>query len=426
VRQLLRVPYARRYFAGQALSILGDTSLWLAMAIWVRELTGYNAKAGLTFFFMAAPSLAGPLWGTVIDRYRRRPMLIGVNFAAGLMTLTVLFVHDEHQVWIIWAVMAGYGVVNSLLTGAQTGFLKTLIPDDLLGDAQGLLSTVREGLRLVAPLIGAGLFTVAGGHVVALIDAATFAVATATVATIRVKEPRPERREQRLRTEVAAGWTHIRDTVRIRQVVVATVAVCAVIGFSETALVAVVTDGLHRSPSWMGPFEAVMGVGALIGGPTVARAMRRFGEGRTCAIGLLAFAAGTLLLVYPTLATVTAGAFLDGFGLPWAIAAPLTLVQRLTPPRLQGRVSTTLDVVIGTPQSLSIAVGAGLVAITGFQVLLSVVAVVTAGSGVWLYTRPEQRLDHAADGAAVAVVPADALVSLAPEPFDTAMRGPHQ
>jgi MFS family permease len=421
VRRLLRVPFARRYLLGQSLSILGDTSLWLAMAIWVRELTGSNAKAGLTFFFMAAPSLAGPLWGTLIDRYRRRPLLIGVNLAAGLMTLTVLFVHDEHQVWIIWTVMLGYGVVNSLLTGAQTGFLKTLIPDDLLGDAQGLLSTVREGLRLVAPLIGAGLFTVAGGHVVAIIDAATFAVATATVATIRVDEPRPERNEQRLRAEVAAGWAHIRDTVRIRQVVVATVAVCSVIGFAETALVAVVTDGLHRSPSWMGPFEAVMGIGALVGGPTVASAMRRFGEGRTCAMGLVAFAAGTLLLVYPTLATVTAGALLDGFGLPWAIAAPLTLVQRLTPPRLQGRVSTTLDVLVGTPQSLSIAVGAGLIAVVGFQPLLAMVAAVTLVSGAWLYTRPEQRPDLASV-ADVAVAPAKAIVSLGPEPIEAASR----
>jgi MFS family permease len=417
VKQLLRVPYARRYFAGQALSILGDTSLWLAMAIWVRELTGSNAKSGLTFFFMAAPSLAGPLWGTFIDRFRRRPMLVGVNLGGAIMTLALLFVHGEHQVWIIWSVMAGYGVVNSLLGGAQTGYLQTLIPDEQLGDAQGLLTTVREGLRLVAPLIGAGLFTVAGGHTVALIDCATFAVAATSVATIRADEPDPVRVAQRLRAEVAAGWEHIRDTVRIRQVVIATGALCAVIGFTETALVAVVTNGLHRSPSWMGPFEAVMGVGALVGGPTVAAAMRRVGEGKVCAMGMLAFAAGTLLLIIPTDVTVAAGALFDGFGLPWAVAAALTLVQRLTPPRLQGRVSTTLDVVIGTPQSLSIAVGAGLIAVTGFQVLLAIVGAVSIASGLWLYTRPEQRADSRDRGDVGSGDPADALTTLGPVPL---------
>jgi hypothetical protein len=419
VRRLWQVPYMGRYLAAQALSILGDTSLWLAMAIWVRELTGSNAKSGLTFFFMAAPSLAGPLWGPLIDRYRRGPMLVGINVGGALMTLSLLFVHDEHQVWLIWAVMAGYGIINSLLAGTQAGFLRTLVPEELLGEAQGFRSTVKDGLRLIAPLIGAGLFTVAGGHVVAVIDSATFAVAALAISTIRIGEPRPQRIEQRWRSEFSAGWAHIRRNVQIRQVVIANAAVCAVIGFTETALIAVVTDGLHRTANWLGPFEAIMGVGALVGGPTVALAMRRIGEGRVCALGSIVFAAGTSLLVYPTLATVAAGALLNGFGLPWLVAAALTLIQRRTPSGLQGRVSTAVDVAWDTPQSLSIAVGAGLIAVTGFQVLLAIVAAVMIVSGLWLYTRPEQRPDH---GTSPTTDPVDTLVSLAPEPIEAAPR----
>jgi MFS family permease len=408
----------RRYLAAQAFSILGDTSLWLAMAIWVRELTGSNAKSGLTFFFMAVPSLAGPLWGPLIDRHRRGPMLVGINIGGALMTLSLLFVHDEHQVWLIWTVMAGYGVINSLLAGTQSGFLRTLVPEALLGAAQGFRSTVKDGLRLIAPLIGAGLFTVAGGHTVAIIDAATFAVAALVIATIRIDEPRPQPTEQRWREEFTAGLAHIRRTVEIRQVVIANAVVCAVIGFGETALIAVVVDGLHRSPSWMGPFEAVMGVGALIGGPTVALAMRRVGEGRVCALGSIAFALGNVLLIFPTLGTVAAGAMLDGFGLPWLVAAALTLIQRRTPSGLQGRVMTAVDVAWDTPQSLSIAAGAGLIAVTGFQVLFATVAVVMAGAGVWLYTRPEQRLSTTAPELA----PVGAILSLAPEPIEAAAR----
>jgi MFS family permease len=416
--RLFRVPFVRRYLLGQSLSVLGDTSLWLAMAIWVRELTGSNGQAGLTFFFMAAPSLAGPLWGTVVDRYRRRPILIGVNAAAGLMTLSLLFVHGVGQVWIIWVVMAGYGVSNSVLGGAQNGFLRTLVPDDLLGDAQGLLTTVREGLRLVSPLIGAGLFAVLGAHVVATIDAATFGVAAITTATIRVGEPAPLRIEQRLRTEVAAGWAHIRDTVRIRQVTIALTATCAVVGFTETGIIAVVTDGLHRPATWLGPFETLMGVGALVGGPTVAAAMRRLGEGRVSALGMIAFAAGSGLVIIPTTATVAMGAAIAGFGLPWVVAAANTLVQRLTPVHLQGRVSTTLDVLAGTPQSLSIAVGAGLIGLFGYQALMGAVGIVTLGSGLWLLSRREQRVSS---GPALppgsTIDAADALARLGPEPL---------
>jgi MFS family permease len=392
MRKLFRVPFARRYLLGQSLSVLGDSSLWLAMAIWVRELTGSNAAAGLTFFFLTAPGLAGPVWGTAVDRYRRRPILIGVNAAAGLMTLSLLVVQGRGQIWVIWLVMAGYGVSNSVLSGAQSGFLKTLIPDDSLGDAQGLLMTVREGLRLVSPLIGAGLFSVFGARPVIIVDAVTFAIATISVASIRVKEPAPVRIAQRLRTEVSAGWTHIRSHVRIRQVVAATVAVCAVIGFTETGIVAVVTDGLHRSPTWIGPFEVLMGAGALVGGPTVGPAMRRFGEGRVCAAGMVVFALGSSVLIIPTIGTVAAGAVLDGIGVPWVVAAAMTLIQRESPDELQGRVSTTVDVLAGTPQSLSIALGAGLLAVVGYQWLMGAVGVVTMVAGLWLLSRPEQRV----------------------------------
>lgn len=416
MRELMRVPFARRYLLGQSLSVLGDTSLWLAMAIWVRELTGSNADAGLTFFFMAAPSLAGPIWGAAVDRYRRRPILIGVNAAAGLMTLGLLGVQGKGQIWVIWLVMAGYGVSNSLLSGAQSGYLKTLIPDESLGDAQGLLVTVREGLRLVSPLIGAGLFTVFGPRPVIIVDAVTFAIATVTVASIRVAEPAPVRTPQRLRTEVSAGWTHIRTHVRIRQVVIATVAICTVIGFTETGIVAVVTDGLHRSPSWIGPFEVLMGLGALVGGPTVGPAMRRFGEGRVCAVGMVVFAIGSSVLIIPMIGATAAGAVLDGFGLPWIVAAAMTLIQRSTPDELQGRVSTTLDVLTGTPQALSIAVGAGLVAVVGYQWLMGVVGVVTIVAGLWLLSRPEQRIARfGAVAASGGLTVAEEIVTLDPQ-----------
>ncbi len=410
--RLRHVPYARRYLAGQSLSILGDTSMWLALAIWVRELTGSNAEAGLTFFFMGVPSVAGPLWGTLVDRFRRRPVLIGVNAAAGAMTLALLLVHGSGQVWLIWAVTAGYGVSNSVLAAAQSGFLHTLVPDEHLADAQGLLATVRQGLRLVSPLIGAGLFGVAGGHVVALVDVGTFALATVSVATVRIAEPPPVRVPQRLRAEVAAGLAHIRATPRVRQVVVALAACCLVVGFLETAFVALVTTGLHRPATCLGPFEGLMGVGALIGGPTVARAVRRFGEGWIAAAGMGVFAVGVGLLAVPLLGVDIAGTVLTGFGLPWLLAASTTLIQRLTPTELQGRVSATVDVLTGTPQSLSIAVGAGLLAVVGYQPLLGAVAVVSAAAAVWLVTRPEQRLEL---GAATAGHPAAApRLSVAP------------
>ena len=78
--------------------------------------------------------------------------------------------------------------------------------------ANGLLQTLREASRLLAPLAGAGLFTLLGGGAVAAIDAATFLVAAAALLAMRVREPQPAPAQRRCAAEVAAGARHIART----------------------------------------------------------------------------------------------------------------------------------------------------------------------------------------------------------------------
>src|SRR5262245_53006585 len=45
---------ARLFLAGQSVSLLGDTSLWLALAMWAKDLTGSNGAAGIAIFCVVA------------------------------------------------------------------------------------------------------------------------------------------------------------------------------------------------------------------------------------------------------------------------------------------------------------------------------------------------------------------------------------
>lgn len=76
MRRLLAIPNARWYLGGQTFSLFGDVAHWLAMGIWVKELTGSSGQAGLTFFFFGIATVLAPLAGLVVDRLRRRPVLI--------------------------------------------------------------------------------------------------------------------------------------------------------------------------------------------------------------------------------------------------------------------------------------------------------------------------------------------------------------
>ncbi len=87
---------------------------------------------------------------------------------------------------MIYAVAFAYGAVNVLIGAGQAALLTTLMPEHLLVDANGFLQTVREGLRLVAPLIGAGLFAAFGAGVLVVLDASTFVVAAVALLALRV------------------------------------------------------------------------------------------------------------------------------------------------------------------------------------------------------------------------------------------------
>jgi MFS family permease len=391
MRRLLRHRDARIYIVGQVFSLFGDSSLWLAMGIWVRTLTGSNAAAGLTFFFFTAPTLLAPVSGLLADRFRRRPLLVVTNLATGSAVLLLFFVHSAGQVWLVYVVMALYGLSYSVLGSAQSALLTVMVPADVLPDANGALRTVQESLRLVGPLTGAALFVAVGAHTVAVIDAATFAVPVLALLVLQVREPAPHPMTLRWRAELSAGLRHVRRTIQLRQVVIAGAISTTVFGFAETITYAVAGDGLHKKAAFVGVLVAIQGAGAIVGGPTAAPLVRRLGEGRLMGIALLVAAAAALCEMPPLLAPVVAGFVLFGVAIPWLVVALISLAQRLTPSELQGRVYSAVDTLITTPQTISIAVGAGLIAVTGYRTLLVAMSAVMGLAAAYLLTRLELR-----------------------------------
>jgi Na+/melibiose symporter-like transporter len=109
VRALLADRNARLLLVGQSLSLFGDRAMYLALSVWMKTLTGSNAAAGLVFFVLAAPGLIAPVFGLVVDRMRKRPLMIATDVSIGLVLLSLLFVHGRGDVWIIYAVTFLYG-----------------------------------------------------------------------------------------------------------------------------------------------------------------------------------------------------------------------------------------------------------------------------------------------------------------------------
>jgi MFS family permease len=395
MRRLLTHRDARTYIAGQSLSVIGDSALWLAMAIWVKILTGSNSDAGLTFFPFICGCMTAPVSGLIVDRVRRRPLLIAANLASATLVCALLLVHGRGQVWLIYIVMFGYGVANSLITSAQTALLPELVPGELLGQANSALQVASQGLRVVTPLLGAGLLAWVGATPVILLDAGTFVVATLTVLALRLREPRRPRTAAHWRAEFSAGIRYAVATPALRRPMVACLIAVSVLGFFETVPFAVVGQGLHRRPEFLGVLVSLQGVGALAGGVLAAPVMRRTSERALIAGGLAMCAAGSLLLITASLPLVLVAGAALGVCLVWVNVGAVTLIQRRTPGALLGRVDAALEFTIVVPQAASIALGAALIAVVNYRILLLAMAAVIAFSAGYLARRPEQDDDQA-------------------------------
>ncbi|WP_206681144.1 MFS transporter [Actinomadura sp. J1-007] len=350
VGRVLRERNAGLYLGGVVVSGFGSSAMSLAAGIWVKSLTGSSSLAALTTFCVWAPALAGPLIGTFADRTRRLPLLVRANLVLAALLPALLAVGPGWRLGLLFAVLTVYGAAAVLLDAAEAALVAAAVPEGLRGDFNGLRLTANEGMKLVAPLAGAGLFVRFGGQAVAVLDAATFVLAAGAFALMRVAEPDPEPAPAgRWAAEAAEGARWLWRHAALRRLVAAGCATMLVAGLNGAAVYAVVDAGLHRPPAFTGVLYAVQGVGSVVSGLVAGALLRRVPERVFAAAGIALFGAGVALRTLPSAPVALAASAMIGAGLPCVLIAALTAVQRETPGALLGRVAATANTLLFAP-----------------------------------------------------------------------------
>ncbi|MER6328353.1 MFS transporter [Streptomyces sp. NPDC001034] len=370
VLRVLRDRNAGRYLTGLVVNAFGSSALWLASGIWVKDLTGSNGLAALCLLALWAPTLAGPALGTLADRFRRKPLIITVNLAVAALLLSLFAVDSPARLWLLFTVLFLYGTADAVTGAAESALVTAVVPAALLGDFNGLRMTITEGMKLVAPLTGAGLYAAFGGPAVAALDAGSFVVTAALCALLRVREERPappDRGGWRRRT--AEGVRYLWRHDRLRPLVRAGGTTLMLTSLASAALYAVI-DRLGHSPAYAGVLYAVQGAGSVTVGLLTGPALRRLGERRFAAAGIALTGLAVITRAVPWDVVALVSSLAAGLGLPCVLIAALTAVQRETPGPLLGRVTATANTLMYTPNVIGLAAGAGLVELAGPGLLL--------------------------------------------------------
>lgn len=387
--RVLRDPNAGPYLGGVLVSSFGTSAMVLAAGVWVKTLTGSSSLAALTGFCIWAPSVAGPAIGALADRMRRRTLLVRLNALMAALLTVLLAVRSASMVWILFVVLVGYGVGLVLMDAAEAALMATVVPGELLGDVNGLRLTASEGMKLVAPLAGAGAFARFGGPPVALLDAATFAVAACVFAALPVREQAPIPGAGRgwwseAREGAVLLWRH----PGLRRLVVAGGLTMFLGGLNGAMIYAVVDAGLHRSPAFVGVLYAVQGVGSIVIGVVAGPLMRRVPERWFAAGGIGVFALGAALRALPSAPIALAASAAIGAGLPTVLIIALSAVQRETPDTLVGRVVATANTVLFVPIAVATATGAALLTVLDHRAILLAIGLAGAGTALYCLSGP--------------------------------------
>lgn len=363
---------------------IGDSFIFLVLAIWVKDLTGSNTAAGLTFVMLGLPALVAPFLGDLADRVSRRNALIAANALMAVIMCALFLVNDPSGVWLIQATIFAYGTMNYLSAAAQGGLVRDILPDEHLAQGNGILSTIDQAMRLAIPVVGTGLYVTAGPHAAVAVTVVAFGLAAILMLRVKVVETPPAKREPgTFVKEFTAGFRHLFVTKPLNISVLVIALAFGVSGLVNVSIFPLLEDGLGMSAAALGFIAPIQGVGSVLGGLTAARAIKRLGEVPTVMIGLLLLGIGLIPATIPWHpVSVFLGLAVLGFGVLWTVVAFMTMRQRLTPPTLQGRVGSASGVALNVPQLLGTVVATAVVGYVDYRWLVGGTVVGCLGAGM--------------------------------------------
>jgi MFS family permease len=353
-----------RFWAADAVSMAGTYVTTVALpTLAVLSLRASATELGVLGAARWLPYLLfGLIAGVLVDRHRRRPILVGADLgrsvllgmipllaAAGLLSMPALI-----------GVVAAFGALSVVFDAAHQSYLPRLVPVPLLTDANARLEQTNAVALTTGPLIAGWLVKAIGAAAAIMVDAASYLVSGLVLARLRVHEQAISAEARDLRRELREGLSWVYRHRTLAPLALTTHAWFLFSNMVSTIWPVFVLDGLGFDAFVLGMTYASAGFGGLLGAMASGRAVRRFGAGPALIIGRWLTPLG--YAVIPLAAMGTTGLVLLCsaqlvFGISVGLAGPAELGYRqaMTPDRLQGRMNATMRslnrgaIVIGAP-----------------------------------------------------------------------------
>jgi MFS family permease len=392
IRRLLgKNPSFRSLWLARLLSFLGDSVGLIALLLYTAGHFGTGlAVALLMIAGDFVPSLLSPVAGAVSDRWDKRTVMVSCELIQGVVIAVIALTLPSLPVLL--ALVAVQSCVAAVFQPASRSVLPSLVGDADLERANAAIGFGTNGMDSAGPLVGAALLAWLSVRDLLLMDVATFAVSAVLLMTLPSLTPEGRaasatagdgpaaRAGLRLRVLLGDARAGLRYLWHDKVVRVITLAFCAVVlfnGIDDVALVFLARHTLHGSNSAASLVYAGAGLGLLAGFILLARAAPRLAMPVLILAGYAICSLGNLLtgLSFAILAAL-AFQVVRGLGIAAMDVGHNTLIQRLVPADVLGRVFGNVYGAVGVAAGLSYVFGGLLLDATGPRVTL-----IVAGAG---------------------------------------------
>jgi MFS family permease len=348
-RNLRRIQLA---FAG---SVIGDWAYSTAVIVWAYDVGGAKAVGIWSAVRLLMMALFSPFAAGLADKYSRKLIMIAADLTRAVFIVAAtacLFLDTPAAPIFVLATLTG--LLSSAFRPAQAALLPSLVdsPEQLTA-SNGASSTIESLGFFLGPALGALLITVSNVETVWLLNAGTFLWSALLVSGVQ-----PRRREDAGNAaedgdeggteeepkrgavaEAFAGFTTIGKSRDLLLVTFLVMVQTLVAGSTVVFAVLLAIEVLDTGPEGVGYIDSMFGVGAVVGGfVAIARASRNK-LATDLGWGVVLWSLPLLFVAWePSFVVVFATMFLLGFGNPLVDVNYYTIIQRITPDRVLGRV----------------------------------------------------------------------------------------
>src|SRR5215204_7686604 len=182
-----------KLWASETVSQLGSQVTLLALPLTAVVLLSANAfEMGLLRAAATAPFLLiGLLAGVLVDRHRRRPVLLGANLGRALVLalIPLASLAGALRIELLYLVAFAAGALTVFFDVAYTAYLPVLARREHLVEGNAKLEMSRSIAQIAGPGAAGGLVQMVGAPFAVAVDAISYLLAAVLVWRIGAEEP---------------------------------------------------------------------------------------------------------------------------------------------------------------------------------------------------------------------------------------------